>query len=197
MQGDTISPKLFTSCLEDTFRSLNWEKSGMNITVKYLNHLRFADDIVIISETKEQLQAMVQELATESSKRGLRLNKGKPKTMTNTNEQLNAIVQDTTLEQVSEYIYKYLGQQINLHERNQEQEIKRRITAELKAFGRSRDIIKSNMPICLKRNVLDQCILPAITYASETWTLRANIEKKTCSSPKKYRKKHAWYHHER
>ena len=59
---------------------------------------------------------MLQELATESLKRGLRLNKGKTKTMTNTNEPLNAIVQDTTLEQVSEYIY--LGQQINLGIKN-------------------------------------------------------------------------------
>ena len=73
-QGDTISPKLFTSCLEDIFRSLNWEKRGININGEYLNHLTFADDIVI-SETKEQLQGMLQELATESVKRGLGLNK--------------------------------------------------------------------------------------------------------------------------
>ena len=38
---------------------------------EYLNHLRFADDIVIISETKEQLQGMlhVHELAKESETR--------------------------------------------------------------------------------------------------------------------------------
>ena len=50
-------------------------------------------------------------------------------------------------EQVSEYIY--LGQIINFQERNQEQEIKRRITAGWKAFGRNSDIIKSSMPIYL------------------------------------------------
>ena len=39
----------------------------------------YADDIVVISETKEELQGMLQELATERLKRGLRLNKGKNK----------------------------------------------------------------------------------------------------------------------
>jgi ribonuclease HII len=179
-QGDTISPKLFTSCLENIFRSLNWEENGIQINGEYLNHLRFADDIVIISESKEQLQVMLQELATESKKRGLKLNKGKTKTMTNTNEELNAIVQNTTLEQVSEYIY--LGHRISLQERNQEQEIKRRIIAGWKAFGRNNDIMKSNMPICLKRKVFDQCILPAITYASETWTLTTKMENKLAAA---------------
>ena len=76
------------SCYYHLRNLTNCEKSGININGEYLNHLRFADDIVIISETKEQLQGMLQELATESLKRGLRLNKGKTKTMTNTNEQL-------------------------------------------------------------------------------------------------------------
>ena len=31
IQGDTISPKLFTATLEGIFRRLNWEDKGMNI----------------------------------------------------------------------------------------------------------------------------------------------------------------------
>ena len=45
-------------------------------------------------------------------------------------------------------------------------------------FERNSDIMNSSMPICLKRKVFDQCILPAITYASETWTLTAKMENK-------------------
>ena len=48
-QGDTISPKLFTACLETVFRKLNW-KSGADINGEQLNHLRFADDVVLIAE---------------------------------------------------------------------------------------------------------------------------------------------------
>ena len=35
-QGDTISPKLFTACLESIFRSLHWENKGININEKGL-----------------------------------------------------------------------------------------------------------------------------------------------------------------
>ena len=49
-QGDTISPKLFT--LESIFRKLNWENKGLKIDGEYLNHLRFAEDIFLCTETR-------------------------------------------------------------------------------------------------------------------------------------------------
>lgn len=45
-QSDTISPKLFTLILEDVFRTLDWDRKGIKIDGRYLNHLRFADDVV-------------------------------------------------------------------------------------------------------------------------------------------------------
>lgn len=44
VQGDTISPKLFTLTLESIFKKLDWSSMD-NINGRYLNHLRFADDI--------------------------------------------------------------------------------------------------------------------------------------------------------
>jgi len=64
-QGDTISPKLFTACLESIFR-INWERMGLYINGQYLNHLRFADDIILMSETAEELQDMLNDLNRES-----------------------------------------------------------------------------------------------------------------------------------
>lgn len=56
-QGDTMTPKLFTACLEGVFRKLEWEKSGIRVNGEYLSHLRFAD-IILFSES-EQLQRML------------------------------------------------------------------------------------------------------------------------------------------
>lgn len=39
------------------------------------------------------------------------------------------------------------------------------------AFGKNTITLKSNMTLCLKRKVLNQCILPALTYKAKTWTL--------------------------
>ena len=60
-QGDTISPKLFNAGLEEIFRKLNWS-SGININGKRLNHICFADDIVIVGETIEEVEEMLREL---------------------------------------------------------------------------------------------------------------------------------------
>ncbi|GBP20272.1 Retrovirus-related Pol polyprotein from type-2 retrotransposable element R2DM; Endonuclease [Eumeta japonica] len=49
-QGDHLSPKLFSAVLENIFRNLNWEGFGMNINGSRLNHLRFADDLVLFEE---------------------------------------------------------------------------------------------------------------------------------------------------
>ncbi len=61
-QGDTISPKLFTSVLESVFKKLDWSEMGININGKYLSHLRFADDIVLIAVDLDQAQVMLQQL---------------------------------------------------------------------------------------------------------------------------------------
>ncbi|XGW34862.1 hypothetical protein V3C99_018701 [Haemonchus contortus] len=47
-KGDTIPPKLFSAALENTTRHLEWEDLGKNAGDRYLHHLRFADDIVLV-----------------------------------------------------------------------------------------------------------------------------------------------------
>lgn len=68
-QGDSISPKLFTLALEDVFKDINWEGKGVLIDGEYLNHLRFADDILLISSCAAELQVMVDQLNDASRHR--------------------------------------------------------------------------------------------------------------------------------
>ncbi|XP_037782019.1 uncharacterized protein LOC119578522 [Penaeus monodon] len=70
-QGDTSSPKLFTACLE-IFRVLPWENKGLEIDGERLNHLRFADDIIVFASTVAELQQMLKELNRESLKNASR-----------------------------------------------------------------------------------------------------------------------------
>lgn len=82
-QGDPISPTIFIAVLEFIIRKLNWEKVGININGCYLSHLRFADDIVLLSESITQLQLMINSLHVESRKVGLEINLEKTNVMTN------------------------------------------------------------------------------------------------------------------
>ncbi len=65
-QGDKISPILFTACLEEVFKKLEWDDMGLKIDGEYLNNLRFADDIVLLSNSGEDLEKMISDLQRES-----------------------------------------------------------------------------------------------------------------------------------
>ena len=49
--------------------------------------------------------------------------------------------------------------------------VERRNTADWTAFAKYRDIFNGNTGTCLKRQVYNACVLPAMTYGAETWTL--------------------------
>ena len=58
--------------LESIFRRLNWENKGMTIGEEFLTNLRFADGILLCTETPQELQQMLQELSDESRRMGLK-----------------------------------------------------------------------------------------------------------------------------
>ena len=68
------------------------------------------------------------------------------------------------------YIYIYLGQLIKL-KKDHDREIKRRIKIGWITFGKNRDILKSKMPICLKRKICNRFVIATMTYGCETWKL--------------------------
>ena len=177
-QGDTISPKLFTATLESIFRRLNWENKGVKIDGEFLSNLRFADDIFLGTETPQELQQMLQELSDESRQMGLTMNITKTKVMVVDNNPIN--VNNVLIENVPGYVY--LGQHYSLKEKNQDKEIQRRIMAGWAAYAKHRDIFKSNLAICLKRQVYNSCVLPAMAYGAETWTLTKQAQNKLAAA---------------
>ena len=176
-QGDVISPKLFTNALEDVFKLLEWDGLGININGEYITHLRFADDIVIMAESLEHLNAMLSDLSIVSQRVGLKMNMDKTKVMSNVHvAPVPVVVGNDTLEVVDHYTY--LGQIVQLGRSNFEKEVARRIQLGWAAFGKLRDIFSSRIPQCLKTRVFNQCVLPVITYGSETWSLTAGLLEK-------------------
>lgn len=175
-QGDTLSPLLFITLLESVCKKINWESMGINIDGEKIGHLRFADDIVLISEDIKEAQNMLNTLNRESEKIGLKINTGKTQFMTNLVLSQNITLNDNHLQQVS--TYKYLGHEVCISRDNQTLEIQRRLGLTWAAFGNLRNILKSDLPNCLKRKVFDQCVLPVLTYGAETLTLtKKSIEK--------------------
>ena len=160
--------------LETIFRRLNWENKGVKIDREFLSNLRFADDIFLCTETSQELQNLslfiqqvLQELSDESRRMGLKMNSAKIKVMVVDNTPIN--VNNVLIENVPGYVY--LGQHYSIKEKNQFKEIQRRIMAGSPgwaAYAKHRNIFKSNLAICLKRQVYNSCVPPAMTYGAET-----------------------------
>lgn len=178
-QGDTISPKLFVACLEKVFSHIDWEGKGLLIDGQFLHHLRFADDIILIADNSDDLQIMLNDLQRESAKCGMKINIAKTKTMSNNlidTKKQSIQLEGKDIELVNNYIY--LGQNINLSDPDQREEIQRRIRAGWANFGRNKDILKSKLPLNFKKKIFNQCVLPAMTYGAETWTMNKLTETK-------------------
>ncbi|XP_026313952.1 uncharacterized protein LOC113225758 [Hyposmocoma kahamanoa] len=82
-QGDVIYAKLFSNALEDVFKTLNWTGLVINVNGENLTHLRFADDIVIMAESLQDLQKMLNSLNAASLSVGLQMNLDKTKVLFN------------------------------------------------------------------------------------------------------------------
>ena len=89
-------------------------------------------------------------------------------------------VNNALIENVQGYVY--LGQYYSIKEKNQDKEIQRRIMAGWAAYAKHWDIFKSNLAICLMRQMYNSCVVPAMTYGSETWTLTKQAQKKLAAA---------------
>ncbi|GFR93877.1 endonuclease-reverse transcriptase [Elysia marginata] len=164
-QGDPISPKLFTAAIEMIFRKAEL-KHGLNIDDETLTNLRFADDVALVTEDTKSMEEQLKNLNKISLESGLKMHKGKTKYMVNFESHENIQIDKEKIEEVPNY--KYLGQTTYLKETKKE-EVACRIRAGWNCFG---------MPISLKRQVYDQCILPTMTYGCQTWSMTKAVGQK-------------------
>ncbi|EPB67666.1 hypothetical protein ANCCEY_13241 [Ancylostoma ceylanicum] len=64
-QGDPVLLNIFSACLESVIRNSDWSTFGVLIDAERLNHLRFAEDIVLITRSPEDASEMLRRLHGE------------------------------------------------------------------------------------------------------------------------------------
>lgn len=168
-QGDCLSPRLFTAVLDRAFRQLDWSKKGICINGRFLSHILFADDAVIISHDERQIQSMAVELEKVLAGVGLQLNGDK--TIGMTSKPLPRIVKVAGKVVKLQEKVVYLGSGITINGTD-DWEITRRIQAGYGAFHKHRSfLINRGIPMAHKRRLFNGCILPAVLYGCECWAL--------------------------
>jgi Reverse transcriptase (RNA-dependent DNA polymerase) len=146
--------------------------------------LRYADDTVIIADSLEDLQHLVELISIFCKRYGLEMNLKKTKVIAtsknqNTNHNRPSInINNDNLEWVSSY--KYLGTLVT-ETAEHTKEIKCRIEVARNAFIKMNKILSSrDITLELRTRMLKCYILSILLYAMEAWTLKSenmkNIE---------------------
>lgn len=176
-QGDPLSAILFNIALEEVFKNIEWEEKGKGIEIngKYLSHLRFADDVVILAETREELEKMINELNDKSKIAGLEINLKKTHIIANKDYEHEIKIGKEKIEKKDDVIY--LGQNISLKNRYGK-EVKRRIKIGWAKFWSLKRIFKSTLKPEMKSKVFNACIVPAVAYGSQTWAMKEEDKNK-------------------
>ncbi|EYC22362.1 hypothetical protein Y032_0017g3304 [Ancylostoma ceylanicum] len=173
-QSDIVSPKLFTATLEDVTRRLEWDNMGVRVDGRLLHHLRFTDDIVLITPNISQAERMLADFDDACRKIGLQLNLTKTMFMSNgwaTDAPFS--LNGTTISECSSYVY--LGRKVEMNDHAPE--LGRRKRTAWGAYKSIEDAVKKTKNIRLRAHLFNTTVLLALTYASETWALPKQDEK--------------------
>ncbi|KAK6761791.1 hypothetical protein RB195_022755 [Necator americanus] len=155
-------------------RKLEWDDMGVKIDGGQLHHLRFADDVVLITPSISQAERMLTEFDETCGCIGLQLNLQKTMFMRNGwVSDAPFTLNGTNISECTSYVY--LGRELNMMN-DLTPELGRRRRAAWGAYKSIEDVVKKTRNTRLRAHLFNTTVLPALTYASETWAFRKQEE---------------------
>ena len=174
-QGCVLSPYLFNILAEMVMReTLDGFDGGFRIGGRRITDLRYADDIVLIANSPQELQELVSRLDKISRKFGLEINVNKTKVMASNGTTCNVYIQNELLQQVDKF--PYLGSIIT-EDANCEADIRARLNKGQAIISSLKKIWKSHgISIATKVRLLKALAWPVAMYGCEGWTIKKSDE---------------------
>ena len=149
-------------------------RSDLTISIHSITNLRYADDTILIAETKNDLIGIMERVKLASEKACLYLNVGKTKVMM-TEDQGEMVIDSKHIEVVSHFIF--LGSLIT-KDGFCEKEIRRRLAMGRSAMGGLKKIWKDRgITLRTKIRIVKALVFPIVLYGAESWTMR-KLERK-------------------
>ena len=151
----------------------------------HMSHLCFADDVVLVATNARQLQEMIADLKGAAGARGLKIHSGKTKVSTNAGRvssqkiPSNITVDGEKYEVLSpEESTKYLGRKVG-YEDPQGVEFDNRVAKAWGAFSKHKQELTDRRHYLKNRlKLFDAVVTPTLLYGCETWTLRADQQRR-------------------
>ena len=171
LQGCIFSPCLFNLYAEHIMWNarLNEAQAGIKIAGRNINNLRYADDITLMAESKEELKSLLMKVKEESEKAGLKLNIQKTKVMA-LSPIISWQINRETRETVTDCIF--LGSKITA-DGDCSHEVKRCLLLGGKAMTNLDSILKSrDITLLTKVRLVKAMAFPVVMYGCESWTIK-------------------------
>ena len=144
-------------------------KTGIKISERNINNLRYADDTTLIAESKEELKSLLMKVKEESEKAGLKLNIQNTKIMASgpiTSWQIDG----ETMETVTDFI---LGGSKITAGSDCSHEIKRHLLLGRKAMINLDSILKRrDITLPTKVCLVKAMVFPVVMYGCVSWTIK-------------------------
>ena len=178
-QGCALSPDLFALYGENIMKAME-DMDGVKVGGVNINNLRYVDDALVIAESLEQLQALMNVLNEESVERGLNINIKKTESMLVTKKrevpECKITVDGKEIKQVKSF--KYLGSTIT-EDGKCKSDITKRINIARSNFSLLKAIL-TNTKISKKTriNLIRTYVWSSLLYGAESWTIDKEMEKK-------------------
>ena len=148
---------------------LDEAQAGIKIDGRNTNNLRYADDITLMAETKEELKSLLKKAKEESGKVGLKLNIQKMKIVAPGPITLWEI-DGETVETVSDF---FVGGSKIMADGDCSHEIKRRLLLGRKVMTNLDSILKSrDITLPTKVHLVKAMVFPVVMYRCKSWTIQ-------------------------
>ena len=181
-QGCPLSPMLFNIYVNDLFKTMNSGNDSdlcLDENGHKTNILMYADDLIILSESKENLQKQIDKLENYCSKWKLQINNKKTKVMifNRGNKLINTKFHTKTAELQNVKEFKYLGITISANNCTFSPTIRDlSIKANRAVFALNSKIKLSKLPTKLALRLFNSLVLPILLYGSEVWGPYADLD---------------------
>ena len=175
-QGCILPPTLYHIYAEEALKEFGRSK-GTTIGSARINRLMYAEDTAILSDTKEELKEVIDELMEKGRDFGLTINFKKAKVMkiSRTGEEETPInIRGKEIEAVT--TFNYLGVMFQNNDK-ENTEVRRRIGMAKQAFWQNKILLRGDLSQKLKRKILGTMIFPLVCYGSELWPETVKIRK--------------------
>ena len=178
-QGCVMSPDLFSLYGEFIMREAE-DVGGLKVGGQNINNIRYADDTVLIADSEEGLQRLLQKVKEASEGKGLNINVSKTECMVVSKKLervgCNLELDGIRIKQVDQFCY--LGSWITSDGRC-DKEIAYRIGEAKRGFNEMKSLLKNRkLSLQSRKRMIKSYIWSILLYGCETWTISRKMEKK-------------------